>query len=224
MKRINVLNVFANLNKYEYCVIKKPDNIQEYSYGSDFDIFCIGIERVVESIMASLGDMLNENQTIEVSRLQEQIYIDVIEDNKINIRFDLYSSLPLYKRLCIKESFFGYVVARYEFDDSGLIKIASKEDELILRYVEYHEWYSERPDKIKHVDYILKMYSEIEIEMAIKKFHYFIDFPSPIIEKRTRFDKMTGALCFYTSRIEKLFSYLKKNGIKKTADRIREKI
>jgi hypothetical protein len=47
-------------------------------------------------------------------------------------------------------------------------------DELIIRYIEYIEWYAQRPDKIKHIDYILNYIEDLSIKNKfLNKLHYY---------------------------------------------------
>jgi hypothetical protein len=54
------------------------------------------------------------------------------------------------------------------------VYVPSEIDDLLLRYIEYLEWYQRRPDKIKHLDYILeRISSEQDKLIFINKLHNY---------------------------------------------------
>jgi hypothetical protein len=66
-------------------------------------------------------------------------------------------------------------------DEPYRIKYASKIDDLILRYIEYIEWYEIRPDKIKHLEFIAEhLTSDEEQKKMLDKLHYYTAFPTQL--------------------------------------------
>lgn len=169
---VNLIPVFNKIESEEYAIIKFNKAFPEYISGSDIDIFCSDQIKTSKLILGELNNCADKGAVIEVHQKQalEQIKIDVLWNNKINFRFDLYGTLPKYNFVHIKRSLFQGILDRrkkIDIGDSSSIYVASDIDEILLRYVEYLEWYDRRPDKIKHLEYIL---SEIEDDSQKRKF------------------------------------------------------
>jgi len=70
------------------------------------------------------------------------------------------------------------------------IFIPSSIDDNILRYIEYQEWYGQRPDKIKHINYILEACTPKEKNKFLEKLHHYTELPPvearyPVKQNRT---------------------------------------
>lgn len=231
MKKIMLTEIFKNLESSLYVLIKTPLNLPEYKFGSDLDIFCLNIEEVSGVILSCLNQYVGEyGYVVDVSGTSGQRYIDLLCDGKINIRFDLYSKLPEYHNVKIKESFFSSVIENYTVSnciEGVTLRVASSLDDAILRYVEYHEWYSQRPDKIKHINYIQSNFSEEQVKQALDKLHYYIKLPDVAIIKVSKWRSFISAVKFYINTLRRGYSYWKLNGIfitiKKISNRFGEK-
>ena len=106
------------------------------------------------------------------------------------------------------------------------IKSPSVDCDFILRYVEYHEFYSQRPDKIKHIDYIKnKIFIDKEVYVrALDKLHYFTAFPKPEYRAKSLRDKLSEKFHYYRSIFEKIKDLHKTSGIKVLVIRIFSKL
>ena len=60
------------------------------------------------------------------------------------------------------------------------IAVPSSIDEALLRYIEYQERYSKRPDKIKHIQFIQDKIAsnKIDLNKMFDKLHYYTSIPS----------------------------------------------
>jgi len=167
---------------YTYCIIKADPCLPAYKSGSDIDIFCYDIDGVINAIIKKGNNLVGEQLEVEVTRLENQAYVDFVHKNTnvIEFRFDLYSSLPLYNKLNIRSSFFENILENrvcVEVDSGFRMFVPNRIDEFVLRYIEYHEWYSERPDKLKHLEYILTNAEDGERTRLFEKLHYYTALP-----------------------------------------------
>lgn len=177
-----------------YCVIKPDKKLPKYSKGSDIDIFCYDSNVLAMKILAIGNKYIIEGFEIFISKNNDQIYIDFKhkKDNKIELRFDIYNSLPAYENVLIKPAFFENILENRiisNLTDDFSIFVPSILDDNILRYIEYQEWYGRRPDKIKHIDYILENNSTFEIKKFLQKLHHYTELPKvesvyPVRNKR----------------------------------------
>ena len=160
-----------------------PDEFPEYAIGSDIDIFCYDINNIANIILQNTNQYISDKITIEIKELNKQIYVDIKEYDKIHFRFDLYGELPNYKNVKIKPCLFSSIIehatSKSILNNELTVKVPCLIDEIIIRYIEYHEWYAQRPDKIKHINYIEKM---IDLEMVdttlfFDKLHYYTELP-----------------------------------------------
>ena len=223
---INFKNIFSNLENEFYVIIKLNPSFPIFTKGSDIDIFCFNIDKVVSVILFNLNE-LTDSYKIQLTKKNEtHFYIDILEKNgDIYFRFDLYSALPKYYNLNIKESFFYacvYESQKKKIDDY-FIKVVSDENEAILRYIEYHEWYSSRPDKIKHIDYILE--NRLNNKSFFDRLHYFIAFNETLeCEKKSFFKNWFEFFEGYLNKIKIVYNYIKTRGLKPTLIKIKEKL
>lgn len=102
----------------------------------------------------------------------------LLENNSINFRFDLYGSKPIYKNVEIKSAYFSSIIEnsiQKSFENENFfVEFPSKIDDSILRYIEYQECYSEKPDKIKHINYTEDQISKkgIDLDVFLDKLHF----------------------------------------------------
>jgi hypothetical protein len=181
--KIDLIQIFKLLENKFYCIIKIPDEFPEYAIGSDIDIFCYDINNIANIILQNTNQYISDKITIEIKDLNKQIYVDIKEYDKIHLRFDLYGELPNYKNVKIKPCLFSSIIehatSKSILNNELTVKVPCHIDEIIIRYIEYHEWYAQRPDKIKHINYIEKM---IDLEMVdttlfFDKLHYYTELP-----------------------------------------------
>lgn len=183
---LDLSKIFKKLEYENYCIIKLPESFPLYEVGSDLDIFCYDVKSFSKIILSNIQELDATKVKIKIKTTETQTYIDIIDNKKIHFRFDLYGVLPFYKNINIKNAFFGSVI-----EHSKRIKIAnlniaipSNIDDAILRYIEYQEWYSQRPDKIKHIKYIKdKMQSnDIDLNKMFDRLHYYTSIPDSITQ------------------------------------------
>ena len=215
--KINFQNLFKLLNDKDYVVVKLDPNFPEYVPGQDIDIYCRNIEETSRVIISFLTTFINNNRSINIQKRKNQIYIDLINNKKIHFRFDLYDDIPQYSAINIKSSFFDVMIesAQEKKIKDFFIKVPNELDETILRYIEYLEYISVRPDKIKHLDYIKSRFefSNIDKEIFFSRFNHFTKFPQKSFEKKNIFFKLKMSLVYVYDLFSKIIIILKKNGL-----------
>ncbi len=187
-KLVNLAKIVCELESDNYVIIKLSNIFPDYNSGDDIDIFCYNIHAVSRVILSNIQHIVSKEIKINIQDKVTQLHIDILIKNKIHFRFDLYESLPIYKNISIKESFLSSIIENSQIKDiNGLnVKVPSDIDDAILRYIEYQEWYSLRPDKIKHVEYIeekIKL-KKIDINKVLDKLHFYISIPNNYEEIR----------------------------------------
>jgi hypothetical protein len=190
LNQIDLCDFFIALQDSIYCIIKKDDHFPDYYIGSDIDIFCYDISSISKVIL-NVGDKyLNQGCEIiiqETSLYKVQIDFYNKQHKKINFRFDLYQDFPSYKNINIRPGFFDCILENrkkevvYSSNKKQKFNIFIPDliDELIIRYLEYQEYYSLRPDKIKHINFILdQTKTEEKRKLFFTKLHHYSALPN----------------------------------------------
>ena len=206
-----------------FCIVKLPKEFPDYIIGSDLDFFCYDIEETARTILAFLQKFISEDLTIKIIHYSNQIHIDFKNQDKIIIRFDLYGRLPAYKNVLIKESLFSSIIENSIMTERGdcKVRVPSQLDENIIRYIEYHEYYAQRPDKIKHIDYIQQSIknSNINLNNFFDKLYYYTEIPLTTKEN-INLSKPSYFIYLY----KKFSSVMKQRGFKNTIVLIYKKL
>ncbi len=184
MEIIDLNEIFNVLKREKYCIVKYK-SFDQVLPGNDIDIFAFNVNALAKMIINQIEKQIFEQKDfkIHVSSYQDnKCYVDVLKKGKVYIRFDICGQMPDYKRAKVKEGLFACTVEKAEkiiLDNGNYeIKIASKKQEMLIRYLEYIEWYERRPDKIKHLNYVLdNLKSEEERKEFLDDLHYYTGFP-----------------------------------------------
>jgi len=210
--KLDLLKFFQLIENESYVIIKPSTLLPDYEIGSDIDIFCYQPSQLIEKVTSFLALYVDSNSTVNVNDGAEKAHVDYLVDGKIHFRFDLYKQLPTYKNIHLKPAFFSSVIessqAREltEKEPSVIVKVPSEVDDLILRYVEYHEYYALRPDKIKHIEYIQNKISDDKNELTqmLDKLHYYTAFPQVEYREKTFKERLIEKRDYYQSNIDKV--------------------
>jgi len=163
---INLMQIFDQTCSHEYVVIKSlPDG--EPEFGSDIDILCADKTELGKLFLKNCRPYLSEGCEIRLREIPEtdQTHLDILRDTKIVLRLDLHEGLGAYQRVPVKETYSQRLLNRRTWAEvncpSGILKLAVPDDvdNLVLRYLDYHEWFEGRPDKIKHADHIADQFA-----------------------------------------------------------------
>ncbi|MBQ8465515.1 MAG: hypothetical protein IJ545_05840 [Alphaproteobacteria bacterium] len=182
MEKID-LEKFFNSLKMKYCIIKLNSKFPEYEENSDIDVFCYNINSFFSSLVAFLDKYLKNGWEIRVQQLcDSHVQYDVYEPNSeiLNIKFDVYSSLPKYTKVHIKSGFFTSVMDNRVMQNK--IFVPSLMHECVLRYIEYIEYYDIRADKIKHISYILSMLDSTKQKEFFDMIYYYTKLPEDVYD------------------------------------------
>ena len=187
--KLDLDDFFYSIRQQIYVVIKL-DDFPNYYQGSDIDIFCYDVDALAKQLLTTGNKYVAQGFEIEVTNKSAwQIHIDFHHDDHLELRFDLYQALPKYQQLRIKEHYIFSVIENAEprlRTFNGLeysIYVPANVDELVLRYAEYLEWYERRPDKIKHLDYIVASLSENPGRISfLDKLHLYTELPEAPLE------------------------------------------
>ena len=230
--KLNLLRFFQLIEHESYVVIKPSPLLPDYKPGTDMDIFCYHSSAMIEKITAFLAPYVKDNSTIKVSDSIDKAHIDYIVNESIHFRFDIYKSLPCYKNILLKEGFYSSVIESaiaLELPDGysdTIIKVPAVIDDVILRYVEYHEYYAERPDKIKHIHYIEQKFANAAntMNLAFDKLHYYTAFPPAEYRAKTLKERFQEKVAYYQSLADKIMHLYKGRGLKAVLLKIHNKL
>lgn len=167
-------------------VIVKLANFPNYYKGSDIDIFCYDKNEFARHLLAVGNGYLEQGFEIRVTDEDgSHTHTDFFLAGELEFRFDLYQALPRYKRIRLKEHYIYSVIENAKVLSRELdgveypIYVPSPVDDLLLRYVEYIEWYELRPDKIRHLGYILDAVASDSGRIGfLDKLHLYTELPS----------------------------------------------
>lgn len=171
----------------EVYVIVKLGDFPNYYPGSDIDIFCYDKEKLANVILQIANDYIVQGFTVSVGyKGEDHAYIDFFLADKLDFRFDLYQSLPDYQRVHVRSHYIYSVVENAQpvprcYNGMNYsIYVPSDIDECLLRYLEYIEWYELRPDKIKHLEYIMRAIADNQERIGfLDKLHLYTELPLP---------------------------------------------
>jgi len=225
---LDLSKIFKKLEDKSYCIIKLPNIFPSYDVGSDLDIFCYDVQDISKIILANIQEFITADLKIEITDNNTQVYIDVIHNNKIYFRFDMYGALPFYKNVNIKEAFFSSVIENSSFisKDGFKVKVPNLIDESILRYIEYQEWYAQRPDKIKHIKYLEDKIenNEIDVNKMFDKLHYYISIPNIEEDRQVSSSDSIRYIQYLYENVKKTIKHIQVNGLKQTLSKIKSKV
>ncbi|MBX2852611.1 MAG: hypothetical protein KTR15_12805 [Phycisphaeraceae bacterium] len=158
---IDLHRVFDQTQPHEFAVMKSlPKGSPEP--GSDIDLLCTDKVALGKQLMRNCRSLINDGYTIRLRDLPEtnQAHLDILHGDKIALRLDLHEGLGAYQHIPVKETFAQRLMDRREYAavdcPKGLLQLPVPDatDNLVLRYLEYQEWFDRRPDKIKHAEHI----------------------------------------------------------------------
>jgi len=214
-KKLNIKDFFKKFENINYILVKKPEHFPNYYKGSDLDIFCDNKKSLIQQILTEGNKYIeNFNYEIRVSSNEETKHtkVDFYLNNEIDIRFDIHEGLPNFKKIKIRNDYFYSLLDnkhKLEIENNLFIYIPSYIDDMILRYIEYFEWFEKRPDKIKHLDYIEKhIKDEKEREDFFKQLHKYIKMTDDDISKpEKRFSDIKTSKTDLKTKIKKEIKY-----------------
>jgi hypothetical protein len=184
---LNLKDFFQQISNTPYVIVRGlPDGILDYRQGSDIDIFCYDKDFLGQELLKFSNDYVRDGFHLEVDNVNyDHTHVDFVRDGKLELRFDLYGELPKYKKSNVNNCLFFSIIENAQTveasfrNDTVSIQIPSEIDDLLLRYLEYIEYYEQRPDKVKHLDYILQKVENLPDRRIgfLDKLHCYTDLP-----------------------------------------------
>jgi len=147
---IDLRHLFEQLKELRYVIVRLPKYYPNYREYSDLDIFCEDKSRMaslIQNVISFYGD-------IRVSHLPGRIHVDYYSSpRQLDIKFDLFDSFEIYSKTYIDPLLKQVLLETRVLNDRNVyVPLPVYED--ALRFVEYREYISSRPDKIKHLVYL----------------------------------------------------------------------
>ena len=190
---LDLASFFESINSENYCIIKISDSFPNYCPGEDVDIFAYDPMEISQKVLDWGNKYVSDGLEIKLEMEPENFHatVDFIQGKKIYFRFDIYGQLPKYKKILISPALFERVIENSRFQNyksdkrTFKVKIPGQIDSMILRYIEFIEWYNIRPDKLRHLAYIIDQIDENKKVQFLDKLHHYTKLPklSDIAEK-----------------------------------------
>jgi len=177
-KKIFIPEILNELND-EYIVLKIWGKFPEFLPGSDIDILVADKFIASQTIHKFLQKHIDNDDTyITVKESPTHLHLDIFQNKKLYLRFDFVESLDCFSKFSVQNSILVKMFITRELTDFGDFQAytLSNEFDLLVRYFEYLEWFERRPDKLKHLDYILENATEEEKSLLIRNAHRYILF------------------------------------------------
>ena len=141
----------------EYCVVKKPEHFPKYVSYSDVDIVCADRYRMSSFILGKLNPRRGKDISIKVNKSEEKgfTHLDIYIPgaNRLDLKLDLVDDLnKVYNKTSVKKSLTAELL-KNRISVGGIYFLQTK-FEMVVRMLEYREYISTRPEKIKHLKYV----------------------------------------------------------------------
>ena len=172
MRQIVITNLLDSIN--DYVLIKKGEDFPSYIKGSDIDLLVLDEKLAIDDIR-KYYENLDSSFSLDISMYKDHSHIDFLLKNQIELRIDLISNFNYFNKFSVKNSFKTKIFMdrrKLEYN-SSLIYVPSIEDDLTIRYFEYLEYFRLFPDKVKHLDFIIKSDKNL-MSKVIENSHRFI--------------------------------------------------
>ena len=141
----------------EYCVVKKPEHFPKYVSYSDVDIICADRYRMSSFILGKLNPRRGKDITVKVNKSEEKgfTHLDIYAQgaNRLDLKLDLVDDLSkVYDKTLVRKSLTTELL-KNRISVGGIYFLQTK-FEMVVRMLEYREYISVRPEKIKHLKYV----------------------------------------------------------------------
>ena len=202
---LDLLSFFQDLAGGSYCVVKMSATFPGYQEGEDVDIFCYSVADFTSKILSWGKNYVADGFEIRVTNVhkKEHVHVDLYRGQVLHFRFDLYGALPLYRKLSIKPALFESVIEHAQAvphqtpTASASVRTPCRVDDLLIRYLEFMEWYDVRPSKIKHLDIIMESADAETRERLVEKLHHYTKLPPIFVPQQCPFCRLTGRIKKY---------------------------
>jgi len=198
------------------CMIVKYSGFDHLRPGNDIDILCDKKSDVSKVINSVLNGLISQRDRIRICE-NDCIHIDIIRDEEIYLRFDLIDNFNSFKKITIRESYAEESLnrrVRSEHTFNGIkypMFYSREDDDLVIRFLEFVENYNDRPDKIKHYDYIMDIISKDSAKACfLKTLGEIVEMPSIVLRHGYLFPPKYSIRKHLSLQISKVKSLTKK--------------
>ena len=141
-----------------YVVLKLPENFPHYKEYSDLDILCTDPDKMEAHIRAQGETYIAVGWRIETVNDGAHRHVDFFRPgaNRLSLRFDLLEDFLFFKKVAVFPELAPDILsAREPRTLDGVATYVPRVDhDCATRVLEYLEYGEERPDKIKHLNFV----------------------------------------------------------------------
>jgi len=151
---INLIDYFNNCSE-DYCVLRISKDFPNYHPHSDIDILCKDKNKMVKYTLDYLNKTFGEKAKIAVHHPENGLHshVDVyFSEGKLDLKFDFIESFDMYNKNKVSNIFVSELLKNKV--KKNLVYVPKTQYEMVIRNLEYLEYINQRPDKIKHLNYI----------------------------------------------------------------------
>jgi hypothetical protein len=152
----------------KYALTKVQEIFPNYVTYTDLDILCEPSEKLVKDCQRYIEDVYRYPTEVKVLDGGRRIHLDVKPRGypRLDFKFDFITSLDVYSKCKVKSGLMTEALDNRICDEISCYRL-SQEHEMVIRMLEYLEYVEERPDKVKHLHYILdkKQYIESMLQL-----------------------------------------------------------
>lgn len=182
-----IFKIFNNNLIDNYSLVKLPNNFPNINLNSDLDVFCNNTEKLVGDIKSILDEFI-VSKKIKLKKIKlnnSHIHLDIFNlENTRLIRFDIYSKLPKFLNINIKDFFFANIIKNsiktkfiIEKELEVNIFLPNFFDDLSIRYIEYFEYFWTGSNKDWHLELIKSKLKKEDYANFSDYLHSIINFP-----------------------------------------------
>jgi hypothetical protein len=176
MSKLNLIDFLSTVK--DYVLIKRSEEFPDYTTGSDIDLLVMDCTEAIRAIHSYYNSNFGEFGELRVTENKDYLHADLLFNDALDIRIDLIDNFNYYTKFSVRQSFLIKIFRdrlKQTFND-GVCFVPSPEDDLTIRYFEYLEYFENRPDKVKHLDYICSIDNDQLKQLFFENTHRFISF------------------------------------------------
>lgn len=162
-RQIDLSCLFRDIYQTPYVLTHFQEFFPVFQEGSDIDFLCENEMKLSKDIVSFLRAHQNAENEIRMSFWDKgRVHIDFYFRNRLEIRFDIYSTLNIDKIVSTKDGFVSSIIEnrRVTQIDDFFVQYPAIEDELVIRYIFFKVMSRRKPSKIRHYRYIEDRISE----------------------------------------------------------------
>lgn len=146
-------------------MLKSPDWSDLCETNTELDILCQNYVEILQIILSFMNKYIDQADQGYVINIEEKdsghTKIDMVKGKDLHLRWNLYQSLPKFKKISIRDSLFDVIIERAVIckinrsgNESVEVYVPEFFDDLLLKYIEYQEFYFVQDDRVKNAEYI----------------------------------------------------------------------